>query len=355
MANRAIKLQRREHDRVVDKLSAYLDDQLAPRDRALVEAHLGTCGACREDLRTLRWTRGLLREMPVVRVPRSFVVREADVAPQRTPRRRPLFAAQWATAVVTLLFVLVLAGDLLTGGGAMMVRQAAPAPLMLEGDAAPAVSEVVEQAEAEPVERPVQEKGLPAGPSPEAGMLDSSQEGTPAVEGTPLLSLRGDKGETADMVAVSPEKATEGQKAPNDRAVASKAMPDDGTPPVAVEKVVETEKTLEPPASPPARIAAVPEAEQATPAAEPTVEQATPERIERPADALTPSPEQVESTVGAQTPAPEQIERPADTRTPMPTPSPRPLVSRGVLRGAEVGLGVLLVGLVVLVVILRRR
>jgi hypothetical protein len=252
--------------------------------------------------------------------------------------------------VVTLLFVLVLTGDLLTGGGAWM-RQAAPAPQMLEGDAAPAVSEVAVQLEAETVERSEQEKGLSGSPSVEAPAPELAQQSTPAVSGTPQPDPRGGKGETAEVVAAAPKKATEGDTTPDDRAIASKAAPDDGTAQVAVEKVVETDRTTEPPASPPARLAATPEAERVTPAADETVQAVAPEAIAQPTDALTAPPAQIEGTTEA-TPPPADL---TDVPVPPPTPSRGFHIPRGVLRGAEIGLAVLLVGLIAWVVILRRR
>jgi hypothetical protein len=130
-----MKKRDREHQHVSERLSAYMDDELAARERTRVEGHLSTCGQCRADLRTLRWTKRLLRETPHVRVPRTFVVREADVLARRPARRWPsLFAVQWATAAVALLFVLVLGGDLLTTGQLRMAGQAAPQAEMAQSE-----------------------------------------------------------------------------------------------------------------------------------------------------------------------------------------------------------------------------
>jgi anti-sigma factor RsiW len=88
-----------------------MDGQLAPAERTRVKAHLHSCPSCREELRTLEWTRSLLQQVPTVPVPRSFVIREADLVPQRTTRPRGL-ALQWATALVAVLLVVVVAGDM---------------------------------------------------------------------------------------------------------------------------------------------------------------------------------------------------------------------------------------------------
>ncbi|HEY49492.1 MAG TPA: hypothetical protein G4O13_05545 [Dehalococcoidia bacterium] len=85
-------------------LSEYLDNRLEGEERGMVERHLETCGACSEELESLRMTVQLLREMPEVQVPRSFALREAETArggvfePRLTGWLRP--AAALATAVL---------------------------------------------------------------------------------------------------------------------------------------------------------------------------------------------------------------------------------------------------------------
>jgi hypothetical protein len=70
----------------------------------------------------------LLRQTPSIKIPRSFVIRQADLEAQRPARRRlRLMATQWATAVAALLFVLVLGADLLTGARLPVAQVAAPA------------------------------------------------------------------------------------------------------------------------------------------------------------------------------------------------------------------------------------
>jgi hypothetical protein len=132
MTRQWLKVHRTEHEYVGQRLSSYLDDQLSEEERARVEDHLHACERCRRDLRTLRWTTGLLRETPALEVPRSFVLREADLAPQRAaPAWRSPFALRWATAVVAVLLVLVVAGDALTG--AWLPRHGAAPPVAYQG------------------------------------------------------------------------------------------------------------------------------------------------------------------------------------------------------------------------------
>lgn len=119
MGKWGLSKDKREHRYVEVRLSAYVDGEVSDRERRRIETHLASCEACRAELRALRWTVGLLQQTPPVKVPRLFVVREADLVQERQPARAraPLRVTQWATAVVALLFVLVLGVDLIAGRG----------------------------------------------------------------------------------------------------------------------------------------------------------------------------------------------------------------------------------------------
>lgn len=109
---------------ITDQLSAYLDNRLSAGDRARVEAHLRGCDQCRRDLAELGYTVNMVRALPVIRRPRSYTLAETPAAPH--------WALGWlyrlmggATMAAALLFVVVLAVDMLSfgAGGA-----ASPAP-----------------------------------------------------------------------------------------------------------------------------------------------------------------------------------------------------------------------------------
>jgi hypothetical protein len=114
-------------------LSAYLDDQLDAGDRARLEAQLAADPALRAELEALRHTVALLREMPQQPIPCNFILPQTTapslrLAPAARLQRRwlaPFLTA--ATAVVSLLFVAVLAGDLFFSGAGVMMQSAAPA------------------------------------------------------------------------------------------------------------------------------------------------------------------------------------------------------------------------------------
>lgn len=112
-----------EHELCREDLSAYLDGQLAPRERARVEKHLKACAQCRAELETLRHTVALLRMVPTVKPPRSFLLPAGELSRQPSARRQRFAYAslRLATAVATALLVLVVSGDAL-------LRYALPAP-----------------------------------------------------------------------------------------------------------------------------------------------------------------------------------------------------------------------------------
>lgn len=113
--------QRMAH--VTEQLSAYMDNQLKNDERLQVETHLRSCSACAADLRSLQTTVRALRSLPVVAVPRSFILQ-----PTYVPRPAPglaLLALRFASAATAFaLLATIGAGVLLRGYGPV----AAPPP-----------------------------------------------------------------------------------------------------------------------------------------------------------------------------------------------------------------------------------
>jgi hypothetical protein len=114
-----------EHSYFEERLSPYLDGELAPREQETVEQHLATCPACRWNLSTLRQTVQWAEELPTVQVPRVFTIPE----PVRASRRRwtLLPVLQGATALVALLLVFAVAGDAMLTGFAPRSQSELPA------------------------------------------------------------------------------------------------------------------------------------------------------------------------------------------------------------------------------------
>ncbi|MBN1135281.1 MAG: zf-HC2 domain-containing protein [Anaerolineae bacterium] len=112
---------RAEHKYAEERLSAYLDRELMPEEQAAVERHLAVCEDCRWNLETLRQTVEWTRDCAPVRVPRVFTLPVETAAPQPIRARRPAWGLpllQGATALVALLFVVVVAGDVFLGSTA---------------------------------------------------------------------------------------------------------------------------------------------------------------------------------------------------------------------------------------------
>jgi anti-sigma factor RsiW len=188
-----------EREQRDELLSAYLDGQLSAGERARLETQLGADPALRAELESLRHTVALVRDLPPVPIPRNFILSPAMAARLRPvrplpPRRAwaaPLLTA--ATAVVSLLFVVVLAADLLLSGMGGQAFAPAAEPL-LEAEAPQAAlapspaSEQVEvevvveaEAEEETVAEEVAgeeevEKAVPAATAPAAAAMEAPAE-----------------------------------------------------------------------------------------------------------------------------------------------------------------------------------
>jgi hypothetical protein len=106
----------RRHPVRPEDLSAYLDDHLAPPERARVEEHLAACARCRHELEELRTVVRALRGLSRAPAPRSFRLSPAQVeaAPAAARPAWAYAALGTATAAATILFAVLLSGDLLT-------------------------------------------------------------------------------------------------------------------------------------------------------------------------------------------------------------------------------------------------
>jgi hypothetical protein len=99
--------------KVLGMLSEYIDNRLSTENKSLVERHLQTCETCSKELGSLRMTVQLLHRVPEVPVPRSFTVtvpapsHESAFGPASLRWLRP------ATAVATIVLVVLLVSDFL--------------------------------------------------------------------------------------------------------------------------------------------------------------------------------------------------------------------------------------------------
>jgi hypothetical protein len=110
-----------------ERLSAYLDGELAPAERAALDAHLRECEQCQRELAALLQTRALLRALPTPALPRDFSLpaQPAVVARRRAAPvwARPAQAIGTIAAMIGLAFLIATALPSLphpTGGAATM-------------------------------------------------------------------------------------------------------------------------------------------------------------------------------------------------------------------------------------------
>ena len=123
-------------DRDWEAISAYLDGELNPKERARLDARLQANADLRADLEDLRRTRTVLRSQPRLHAPRNFTLSAQAVGQvrQRRPALRlsPVFGM--VSAFASFLLVVVIAGEFLTAGprtqtmpmAAKVIQEAAP-------------------------------------------------------------------------------------------------------------------------------------------------------------------------------------------------------------------------------------
>jgi hypothetical protein len=102
--------------RDLEAISAYLDGQLTKREQVRLEARLQKEPGLREAYEQLHHTRAVLRRLPVMRAPRNFTLTQQMVKARKSPA--PAYPVlRLASVLATLMFVLVMVGDLMTPRG----------------------------------------------------------------------------------------------------------------------------------------------------------------------------------------------------------------------------------------------
>ena len=94
-----------------EMLSAYLDDEVSPAEREMVEAALGASAEARAELEALRGARQLLRDLPRLEPPPEL--RPLLRRPARRPRRIAVLAA--GAAVTVLAWSVLISKDAVPG------------------------------------------------------------------------------------------------------------------------------------------------------------------------------------------------------------------------------------------------
>jgi hypothetical protein len=124
-------MMREMTNREWEALSAYLDNELAPKERSSLEAQLKQDHDLRIALQELRRTRIVLRSQPKMRAPRNFTLTPemAGIRTQSRPASRAYPFFRLASALATIALVLVLVGDFFTAKPAALPVSRSSAPI----------------------------------------------------------------------------------------------------------------------------------------------------------------------------------------------------------------------------------
>jgi anti-sigma factor RsiW len=219
----------------IDRLSAYIDDQLAPGEKAALEQRLGREPELRSALHELRLTVTALRGLPQVKPPRNFTLTPAMAglpARGRPQPRRSLFGTlRLAASLSALALAVVVGGDFAATQG--LLGNAAPAQEIVftaesGTGAADASMTAAPESEGEITTLNAEEAEDPAGgvdvppapegtPDPVAAMLAPTQ--TPSADrsasATAVTQTDADETATSDLFEAEsvPAEATEDPKA----------------------------------------------------------------------------------------------------------------------------------------------
>jgi hypothetical protein len=99
--------------RDIETLSAYLDDQLNPTDKARIESRLQSDPELASVLSDLRASRNILRRLPARKAPRNFTLTRQMVG-LRPPMPRSYPLLRYATLFATFLFMCSFTTNMLT-------------------------------------------------------------------------------------------------------------------------------------------------------------------------------------------------------------------------------------------------
>ncbi len=209
------------HDRLRTLLSSYVDGQVSDAESRRVETHLTGCDECRKDLEDLRATVGLLKRLPELEVPRSFVLHSEPATVRDTGTF--VWTTGLATSMAAVTLVALLLGDvlgLLTQAGRIDVRDvreptgvlAAAAPLTAAAPPEPTPALEAAAPTAAAVVAPAEAADFAAADLADEERQESvttESEAAPSVAAAPeVLSLE------RDEVSIPAEKADEGVRVP---------------------------------------------------------------------------------------------------------------------------------------------
>ena len=204
--------------RDVEQLSAYLDGQLKPSERARLKARLQREPELASVLQDLRQARGILRQLPRRRAPRNFILTPKMVGLKPPmPRAYPVF--RLATVLATLLLFFTFATNFMAP---RMARTAAPYGIGGYGGGEGAELEM-------PVEAAPEEFAEPAAPAP--AMEAPAATEAPAAPQMPAPAPTAGAAVAADSARIEPTPQPPAgeilQGAPAEEPYAQKTAPDE--------------------------------------------------------------------------------------------------------------------------------
>ena len=204
-------------DRDLERLSAYIDGQLSPRQRVEVEARLEVEPAFSQALAELERVVAAVGSLEPIRVPRNFTLSLEMAGVRRPSRSYPL--VQFATAISALAFVVLIGIDFFgTQGPALQLASRVSEQTVLEP--APAVSDEIQENEGvalfaagEPAAEEPLDEALP--PAAAALAEEAPAEGESGIaEDAMKLSPTPIPTAGAEERAAAPETEALGQTAP---------------------------------------------------------------------------------------------------------------------------------------------
>lgn len=168
-------------------LSAYLDGELATKERTRLEAQLRSQPELHEALLQMRRTRQLLRAAPRLRPRRNFTLTEKMVGLHQTRRGGlNLFSLfGYASAMATLALVVTVVFSLLPGGAGLPIASA-PAAVELQEMA---VTQQVEQAPAPEAPASLAQEAPPDASAKSAAAPEATLTGLPEPTPTPDMGV----------------------------------------------------------------------------------------------------------------------------------------------------------------------
>ncbi len=159
----------------LDRLSAFLDGELPPDERASVAAHLAACPGCTARLAELVAVDALAREVPVEAPPGYFEVLPGRVRARVRPGRRRALPPVWTWAAAAGVLLAVLVPVTLERGREVTVPQAVPMAAAPPTTAGPPTPRATVQA------APVAEEAkLRARPERRASKAEAPEDQAPA-------------------------------------------------------------------------------------------------------------------------------------------------------------------------------